>query len=537
MNEFATLIHHLSGTNSILEKKVLLADYFSKAEDQDKLWGLALFIGKKPKRTISAGQLKEWCAEFTGIQEWLFEASYQRVGDLAETISLLISNQMKTEKQNIENRQNKLSEYLLKLILLSKSDKDVKKNYIISQWQTLNRNECFVFNKLITGGFRVGVSENLISSVISQLLDKPLSEIQHRLSGNWTPENTLWGELLVKDVADLSKPYPFYLCHAVDENNIEFSPNEWYAESKWDGIRGQIIKRESEIFIWSRGEELITDQFPELVVLKELLPDGTVLDGEIICINQSEHIISPLPFSLLQKRIGRKKPGKQLLQEAPVMFIAYDILEWERKDIRNEPLKKRRIILDSFIQTLKANQVVISPLLEFKNKQDLKSIRDNARKEKTEGIMLKRKDSIYQSGRKKGDWWKWKTNPFSIDCVLLYAQAGHGRRSGLYTDYTFAVKDGDRLVTFTKAYSGLTDEEIKEVDAFIKKNAVEKFGPVRTVKPELVFEIAFEGIQESKRHKSGVALRFPRISRWRKDKTVDEINTLNDLKSLLRQTD
>jgi DNA ligase-1 len=537
MKEFATLIYHLSGTNSVLEKKVLLADYFSKTEDKDKLWALALFTGRKPKRTISATQLKKWCAEFTGIQEWLFEASYQIVGDLAETISLLISSLNNSEKQNNEQRQINLSAYLKTLMSLSQSDEENKKSYTISQWKILDQNECFVFNKLITGGFRIGVSENLISSAIAQILDKPLSEIQHRLSGNWTPEKTTWEEILVRTIEDQSKPYPFYLCHPVDENRIDFLPDEWFAENKWDGIRGQIIKRKNEIFIWSRGEELMNDQFPELVGLKEILPNGTVLDGEIICMNKSEETITPLPFSLLQKRIGKKKPGKMLLQNAPVMFIVYDLIEWDEKDLRSETLRKRRNMLELLIDSLNSDSIVLSPLIEFSNSEDLRIIRSRSRKENSEGIMLKRKDSLYLSGRKKGDWWKWKRDPFSIDCVLLYAQAGHGRRSGLYTDYTFAVKDGYRLVTFTKAYSGLTDEEIKEVDAFIKKNAIEKFGPVRTVKPVLVFEVAFEGIQESKRHKSGVALRFPRISRWRKDKTVDEINTLDDLKLLLSQTD
>ncbi|MFO0415507.1 MAG: ATP-dependent DNA ligase [Bacteroidota bacterium] len=537
MNEFATLIYLLSSTNSVLDKKVLLADYFSNADDQDKLWALALFTGRKPKRSIRTTQLKKWCFEFTDIQDWLFDASYQMVGDLAETISLLICSKSNSKIQLNDQEQISLSDSLKKLKSLSLADEDFKKSYIISQWEILDQNECFVFNKLITGGFRIGVSDNLISSAIAKILNKPLSEIQHRLSGNWTPENISWDELLFTTVEDQSKPYPFYLCHPVVESKIDFLPDEWYAENKWDGIRGQIIKRKNEIFIWSRGEELMNEQFPELVGLNECLPNGTVLDGEIICLDKSKETINPLPFSLLQKRIGKKKPGKKLLQDAPVMFITYDLIEWEEKDIRSETLIKRRNLLESLIESLNADNIILSPLIEFKNTEDLKIIRSRSHKEKTEGIMLKRKISFYLSGRKKGDWWKWKTDPFNIDCVLLYAQAGHGRRGGLYTDYTFAVKDGDRLVTFAKAYSGLTDEEIKEVDAFIKKNAVEKFGPVRTVKPELVFELAFEGIQESKRHKSGVALRFPRISRWRKDKSVNEINTLDDLKSLLNQTD
>jgi DNA ligase-1 len=534
MNEFANLIHDLSVTNSLSEKKFLLLNYFSNAEDNDKLWALALLFGKKPKKTINTTQLKQYCIELTGIQEWLFETSYQMVGDLAETISLFINNQKIKADTNLSKVKHTLTFYLHHLTSLNLCSEDEKKKYILSQWETLNQNECFVFNKMITGGFRVGVSTSLISSVISQLLNKPLSEVHHRLSGNWTPHTVTWETLLVNEISDLSKPYPFYLCYALENIDKEFSPEEWYAEKKWDGIRGQIIKRENQIFIWSRGEELINEQFPEIAELNDILPNGTTLDGEIVCISKGDYL-TPMPFNLLQKRLGRKKPGNQILSEIPVIFIAYDILEWEGKDIRNEILSKRRNLLDLFIHSLNPGKILISPLIEFKNINDLKKIRDKARLDKVEGIMIKRKNSVYLTGRKKGDWWKWKTDPYTIDCVLIYAQAGHGRRGGLYTDYTFAVKDGDKLVPFTKAYSGLTDKEIKEVDVFIKRNAVEKFGPVRTVKPELVFEIAFEDIQESKRHKSGVALRFPRILRWRKDKKQDEINTLEDLKSLLKQ--
>lgn len=532
MIEFAHLINELSGTKSLNDKCALLIQYFSEAEESDKLHALSLLSGVKPKRTIRTKQLKEWCIEFTGIEGWLFQESYQMVGDLAETIALLVSNNINNPEEIKSNKQS-LSNVLDTLESLRGAEELEKRKYIFQKWEQMDVRECFVFNKLITGGFRVGVSASIVNKALAQLLNQSVSEVQHRLSGKWTNQNTSWEQLLMSNTNEKSKPYPFYLCHAVDENNIVFSPNDWYAENKWDGIRGQIIKRDNEIFIWSRGEELITDQFPELAELKEHLPDGTVLDGEIICMTREGKKVIPLPFSLLQKRIRRKKPGKLLMKEAPVMFIAYDILEWGGRDIRNTTLKYRREILEIFILGLNKNQIFISPLLEFETNKDLLTIRDKAKKEKAEGIMLKRKDSLYLSGRKKGDWWKWKSDPYSIDCVLLYAQAGHGRRGGLYTDYTFAVRDGERFITFTKAYSGLTDKEIKEVDTFIKKNGVEKFGPVRTVKPELVFEIAFEGIQESKRHKSGVAVRFPRISRWRKDKNVNQINTLEDLKSLL----
>jgi DNA ligase-1 len=532
MNEFATLIHHLSGTTSQSEKIQLLSDYFSTEDEKSKLWALALLCGNKPKRTIRTTQLKQWCIEFTEIKEWLFAESYQLAGDLAETIALLVNNKKETPITKKENKQQNLAGYLEELSALNTSADEEKKTYIFQQWHLLNINECFVFNKLITGGFRIGVSESTVCHALAKTFGKPVSEIQHRLSGNWTPDSVSWNDLLLKPVTEISKPYPFYLCYQV-ENNSEFHPDEWQAEWKWDGIRGQIIKRENELFIWSRGEELITDHFPDLHTLNNTLINGTVLDGEIICMHAVGENIRPLPFSVLQKRISRKKPGKQILKDAPAYFVAYDLLEWEGQDIRHKALQERRYLLEKLF--IKNENLIISPLIKFQDSAELETIRANAQKHQCEGVMLKRKDSPYLSGRKKGDWWKWKKDPLTIDCVLIYAQVGHGRRSGLYTDYTFAVKDGDRLVSFTKAYSGLTDKEIKEVDAFVKKNGIEKFGPVRTVKPELVFEISFEGIQESKRHKSGVALRFPRINRWRKDKKPDEINTLDDLKVLLRQ--
>jgi len=329
---------------------------------------------------------------------------------------------------------------------------------------------------------------------------------------------------------DFSKPYPFYLAYALEEEPDSLGePQQWQAEWKWDGIRGQLIKRNNELFVWSRGEELMTDKFPEYHVLKDLLPDGIVLDGEIIPSIEKK----PLPFALLQTRIGRKNITKKQLQETPITFFAYDLIEYEGKDYRGLPLQSRRETLEKIVALTDYPGLIISPVIEFTEWRQLAGIRSSSRNMGAEGLMLKRKDAIYQAGRKRGDWWKWKIDPLVIDCVMIYAQKGHGRRSNLYTDYTFAVKDGDKLVSFTKAYSGLTDKEFAEVDNFVKRNSIEKFGPVRTVKPELVFEIAFEGIAASARHKSGVALRFPRINRWRKDKKPDDINTLEDLKKML----
>jgi len=332
-------------------------------------------------------------------------------------------------------------------------------------------------------------------------------------------------------VTDFSKPYPFYLAYAIDDSVENLGePELWQAEWKWDGIRGQMIKRNNELFVWSRGEELMTDKFPEYFILKDLLPDGIVLDGEIIPAVDGR----PLPFAVLQTRIGRKNISKKQLQEAPISFFAYDVLEYNYEDWRERPLIERRNKLEEILSSFQNKSIHISEKINFDSWNELAEIRNESRNRNSEGIMLKRKDSVYKVGRKRGDWWKWKIDPLTIDCVMVYAAKGSGRRSNLYTDYTFAVKDGDQLVTFTKAYSGLTDKEFAQIDYFVKRNSLEKFGPVRTVKPELVFEIAFEGIAASNRHKSGVALRFPRMNRWRKDKTVDEINTLDDLKEMLR---
>jgi len=377
-------------------------------------------------------------------------------------------------------------------------------------------------------------------NALARTVDIDPSIIAHRISGNWHASTTDFIELITEHSLniDFSKPYPFYLAYALDDEPQTLGdPYEWQAEWKWDGIRGQIIKRNDELFVWSRGEELITEKFPEYQILQTCLPNGTVLDGEILSFKASptggglEGAV--LSFALLQTRIGRKNVSRKQLQEAPVAFFAYDILELNGEDIRNKTLQERRIELEKIVEHVKNNSLQLSPVIDFDSWEALAKIRERSRDINAEGIMLKRKSSTYQVGRKVGDWWKWKIDPLTIDAVMVYAQKGSGRRSNLYTDYTFAVKNGDELVTFAKAYSGLTDKEFAQVDAFVKRNSIEKFGPVRTVKPELVFEIAFEGIASSNRHKSGVALRFPRIHRWRKDKIVDEINTLDDLKKML----
>lgn len=527
---FAKLISALGTETKTNEKLRSLIDYFQYASNEDKVWLIALFTGRRPKRSIKTNLLTKWCIDITGLSTWLFTESYHTVGDLAETIALLIPDRVERKyegslKHTIENIQG-----------LGNLNEDDQFSIIKEIWFSLDKDERFVFNKLITGNFRIGVSEQLVIQAIAEVTKQEPSFIAHRISGKWDPFTITFAELVEGDgiSADPSKPYPFYLAYAI-EGEVEDlgDPTEWQAEWKWDGIRGQIIKRDQELFIWSRGEELMTDKFPELHVLSSM-PNGIVIDGEIMCLeSRSFGSWKPLPFSLLQTRIGRKSISKKILQDSPVGFVCYDLIEFEGEDWRDKPLIERRKKLEEICHHIDSSSLQLSPILNLSEWEDLKNIRERSRENGSEGLMLKRRSSTYQAGRKRGDWFKWKIDPLTIDGVMIYAQKGHGRRSNLFTDYTFAVRDGDQLVSFAKAYSGLTDKEFIEVDAFVKKNALEKFGPVRTVKPELVFEIAFEGIAESSRHKSGVAVRFPRINRWRKDKPVSEINTLDDLKKML----
>ena len=536
MKQFAELVNILGTSTKTNDKLQALQDYFSVAADKDKIWVIAIFSGRRPKRIINSTILQGWCMEIINITQWLFEECYHTVGDLGETIALLLPEPEKTIEPITEHS---LSHYLETFIRLEKEPEAVKKQFVTNSWQQLDRNEKFVFNKLITGGFRIGVSQTLMVKALAKTTKASPSVIAHRISGIWDAATTTFDDLLSETSAaiDFSKPYPFYLAYAVEEDlKTMAEENQWQAEWKWDGIRGQLIKRNNDFFVWSRGEELMTEKFPEYAAFKDQLPEGTVIDGEIISLAEpaTDGLFKPLPFAALQTRIGRKNISKKQLTEAPVGFIAYDLLEFMGEDIRYKTMTERRILLEQVIAATHHPALHISPVIAFDNWAQLKNIRTQSRDMGSEGIMLKRKNSPYQVGRKRGDWWKWKIDPLTIDAVMIYAQKGHGRRSNLYTDYTFAVKDGDKLIPFTKAYSGLTDKEFAQVDAFVKRNSIEKFGPVRTVKPELVFEIAFEGIAASNRHKSGVALRFPRMLRWRQDKKPEDINSLEELKELLK---
>lgn len=535
MQQFAELVSKLGTSTKTNDKLDALVNYFSVASGEDKVWVIAIFSGRRPKRAVNTTQLATYAVELINLPFWLFEESYHTVGDLAETITLLLP-----EKTNTGGNTKPLHYYIEQLKAIEKEAEEMRRQFIIDSWMEMNYAERFVFNKLITGGFRIGVSQKLMVNALAKTVQLEPSVIAHRISGSWDPSTVSFEELLSEHAAatDWSKPYPFYLAYAIEQNNVEElgDPTDWQAEWKWDGIRGQIIKRNGELFVWSRGEELMTEKFPEYQSLQTVLPDGIAIDGEIIPYSsppEGSRMGVPLPFALLQTRIGRKNVTKKQLQEAPIAFFAYDLLEYNGEDWRNKTLEERRAKLEEIIVSANHPTLIISPIVPFDSWHQLAELRKNSREMGAEGFMLKRKRSTYQVGRKRGDWWKWKIDPLVIDCVMIYAQKGAGRRSNLYTDYTFAVKDGDKLIAFTKAYSGLTDKEFAQVDAFVKRNSIEKFGPVRTVKPELVFEIAFEGIAASNRHKSGVALRFPRINRWRKDKKPDEINTLEDLKKML----
>ena len=535
MKQFALLIELLATSTKTNKKLQAIQDYFITASNEDKVWMIALFTGRRPKRSVNSALLRLCCREITAISEWLFEESYHTVGDLAETIALLLP----VNADSIKNESSLSLAYFMEAIsAIGKKEDSEKKMFVKNSWAAMNRNEIFVFNKLLTGGFRIGISQKMMVNAIAKTTEVSPSVIAHRITGNWDPSIIRYEELLSTEhnAADDSKPYPFYLAYAVEAAISSLGdPSLWQAEWKWDGIRGQIIKRNNELFVWSRGEELMTEKFPEYKLLTEHLPNGIAIDGEIISLATAakENNFTPLPFAALQTRIGRKNITKKQLTEAPVGFIAYDLLEYEGQDIRHLSLTDRRKILEQIIDGIQLPFIHISPVINFTDWDELTLTRGRSREMGSEGIMLKKKDSIYQVGRKRGDWWKWKIDALTIDAVMIYAQKGHGRRSNLYTDYTFAVRDGDKLVSFAKAYSGLTDKEFAQVDNFVKRNSIEKFGPVRTVKPELVFEIAFEGIAASNRHKSGVALRFPRMSRWRKDKKPEEINTLEDLKQML----
>lgn len=525
MKVLARLINALDSSNKTNSKILAIEQFLADSTELDKYWFIRLFTGKRPRRSVKNTTMRQLAVEFSGIPEWLFQESYSAVGDLAETIALIIP----PAKHTIDKS---LDQWMQEIMSLQGMPEDEIKGYILASWESLGQTERFVFNKLMGSSFRIGVSSKTLINAFAKFYELDSNLVAHSLMSDWDPE-LLSFEKFIKGEhinINLSVPYPFCLANPLVQDLESLGKEQdWQVEYKWDGIRGQVIRRDGEIFIWSRGEELVNEQFPEL--LEELKDQDIdfVIDGEIVPYNEN----GVMSFNQLQRRLNRKNISKKMMQEVPIKFIAFDILELNRQDLRNIPLEERRKILEDLLDKLNTENYLLSELLDFNNWNSLNTIREASGDKNAEGLMLKAKDSAYQVGRKKGFWWKWKVDPMSIDAVLIYAQRGSGRRSGHYTDYTFAVKDGDKLVTIAKAYSGLSNTEIAEVSKFVRENSLEKFGPVRTVKPELVFEIAFEGIAASNRHKSGVALRFPRIVRWRKDKLASEIDDIEEIKKLI----
>ena len=528
MHLFARLFTKLDSTNKTRAKLAALTDYFAHASPADAAWAVYFLTGRRIKRLVKTPHLRAWAAAEAGVSDWLFDESYDAVGDLGETIALLLP-----APTDVSARP--MHEWVEQVLLPLRGRSEQEQRAVIAEaWRRLDRPQRYVFNKLLTGEFRVGVSQGMILKALAAVSGQDSPTIAHRLMGDWEPTAAFFERLVAageQGETDLSRPYPFFLAHALEndpESLGEFS--EWLAEWKWDGIRAQLIRRGGRTFLWSRGEELITERFPELHPLAEALPDGTALDGEIVAFKAG----AVLPFGELQKRIGRKTLGRKILADVPAHFIAFDLLEQGGEDIRGLPLAERRRRLEALVTgTLPGSPIEVSRLVPASNWTALVAGREQSRAERAEGVMLKRLDSPYGVGRPRGPWWKWKVTPFTVDAVLVYAQRGHGRRASLYTDYTFALWQEGALVPFAKAYSGLDDAEIREVDRFVRRHTLEKFGPVRHVEPRLVMELAFENIRRSTRHKSGIAVRFPRIARWRHDKTPEQADHIDAIKQLL----
>ena len=525
MKRFALLFQQLDATTSTNKKVSALQSYLRDEQPENAVWALYLLLGKTRKRLITSRVLRDVFLQISAIPEWLFEDCYAQVGDSAEVISLLLQD-TPFEAQTASTIP--LHQWMEVIIPQVKEvDSEGVKDLIVSWWSSLSPFEVFVLNKVLTGAFRVGVSEKLITKAFAVEYNIAESLLAHRLMG-FEPTVEFYNQLtqLESENSSPSRPYPFFLASSLEIERFQEEFSRWQAEWKWDGIRAQIIRRANQVFIWSRGEDLITDQFPEFGDFITF-PDGLVFDGEIVCWDGTR----PLNFNHLQKRLGRKRVTPKIIAENPAHFIAYDLLEKDGQDIRGLPLSDRRALL---LQVLSPSSLIsLSPSLSFTSLDELKSLREQSRDRGAEGLMVKAIDSPYLVGRKRGYWWKYKVDPMSLDAVLIYAQAGTGKRANLFTDYTFALWNGEELVPFAKAYSGLDNKEIDELDRWIRKHTVEKFGPVRSLEPIRVFEIGFEGISQSNRHKSGISVRFPRILRWRKDKLAKEADTIQSAFNLL----
>lgn len=570
MKDFAALCRELDAATSIRSKHQALVAYLSAARATpahraSAAWAIYLLAGGKPRRIAPTRYLRRLAQETAGLPDWLFEESYATVGDLAETVCLLtpVVDDLETAPLHV---------WMTERLLPLRDMPEAEKYAAFRCWAlAVPPPERFVFFKILTGHYRIGVSKQQIVQALAEVAALDAVMIARRMTGytqaDRQPDAADFDALLAPAGASeellRERPYPFYLAHPLGRARAPSTEmlgpvDDWLAEWKFDGVRAQALIRNGRIAIWSRGEELVTEVFPELGALENSLPRDICLDGEIVVMKSPENMaitsetLSGLEsFATLQRRLGRRRLGPKILADAPVVFIAYDLLDCDGADLRSEAQNYRRARLAEVVhaafetadlRSLAAPPLRLSPLLRAADWDALDRLRQDARRLGAEGLMLKAREGRYGVGRRKGGdredvWWKWKLDPLSLDAVLIYAQRGHGRRSGLCSDYTFAVwtdeADGARRLTpFARAYSGLDDAEMKAVDRIIRRTTVETFGPVRRVEPTLVFELGFEGVVASGRHKSGVAVRFPRILRWRKDKSVAEADTLAHLKSL-----
>jgi DNA ligase-1 len=534
MRRFAMLYEALDTTTATRQKLAALAAYLAATPAADAAWAVHFLGGERLRRLVGPATLRRWLIEASRLPEWLIEETYAAVGDLAETIALLMELEPREPDAADASLDLPLHAWIeTRLLPLASLPEPEQRERVVGWWRSLPARECYLLNKLLTGALRVGVAKGLLARALAQHAGLSREVVLGRLAGEWSPSAAAFGRLVDRredaGAGDPTRPYPFMLASAL-EGGVEQlgDPSEWLAEWKWDGIRAQLIRRAGRLSIWSRGEELVTERFPEIASAAERHDVEAVLDGEILVWGEA----GVRPFGELQTRIGRKHPGRKLLAERPAAFLAYDLLEHEGHDLRPLPLLERRRRLEALLAA-GDDTLMLSPALSADDWPALAAAREQSRGRGVEGLMLKRLAAPYTSGRTRGAWWKWKVAPFTLDGVLLYAHPGHGRRANLYTDYTFGVWQDAALVPVAKAYSGLDDEEIRTLDAWIRRNTVERFGPVRSVRPEQVFELAFEGINRSPRHRAGVALRFPRILRWRNDKPAAEADQLATLQALL----